>query len=392
MRTVTAKAHFFSMQTVFSAVLMLTLVPIWISSLFSLAQAIIQNHAFRVDEYCEKLPFRMELLEYFSTVQLLLGKHEISDFAYYKDPDGYIHYSSFYRDENTPIFTFAQRLAKLQKISEGSGTKLLFVMPPGKYDLMDYSQNSAELLNNPSDLIDEMLLYLSRLQVNTLDLSNMENAQFYKTDHHWTIDTAFEAARYLAAAIYEKFEDNLDPTNYYLNPGYYNKIGSDASMLGSMGRKTGVPFSGVDDFSVLLPKFSSSYERRVISGDEEVVMRGDIEQTLINLNYLEEDDIYKRSSYSVYLDGIREQNHIVNLSARNHRTALIIHDSYFSPVICFLAPMFWKIDTIYNLQLGKSADLASVIKNNTYDYIIFEVYPFNLSEDSFQFFKEEKGI
>lgn len=392
MHTVIVKVRFISMQTIFSVVLILTLLPMWISSLFIFTQEVFHKSPFRITEYYEKLPFRMELLEYFSAVQRLLGKHEISDFTYYKDLDGYMHYSSFYRNDSIPVFTFAQRIAKLQKVSEGRGTKLLFVMPPGKYSLTESKQTDAELLNNPSDKIDEMLLYLMRLQVNILDLSNMENAQFYKTDHHWTVQTAFEATRYLTEAIYEKFGDNLDPTDYYLNLKYFEEIDSGESMLGSMGRKAGASFSGTDDFSFLLPKFASTYERRIISDCTEEVMYGSIEQTLMNLKYLEEEDIYRRSSYSVYLDGIKEQNHIVNLSARNSRTALIIHDSYFSPVICFLAPMFWKIDTIYNLELGKTVDLESVLKNNTYDYIIFEVYPFNLDEDSFQFFKEEKGI
>lgn len=392
MHAVIVKVRFISMQTIFSVVLILTLLPMWISSLFIFTQEVSHKSPFRITEYYEKLPFRMELLEYFSAVQRLLGKHEISDFTYYKDLDGYMHYSSFYRNDSIPVFTFAQRIAKLQKVSEGRGTKLLFVMPPGKYSLTESKQTDAELLNNPSDKIDEMLLYLMRLQVNILDLSNMENAQFYKTDHHWTVQTAFEATRYLTEAIYEKFGDNLDPTDYYLNLKYFEEIDSDESMLGSMGRKAGASFSGTDDFSFLLPKFASTYERRIISDCTEEVMYGSIEQTLMNLKYLEEEDIYRRSSYSVYLDGIKEQNHIVNLSARNSRTALIIHDSYFSPVICFLAPMFWKIDTIYNLELGKTVDLESVLKNNTYDYIIFEVYPFNLDEDSFQFFKEEKGI
>lgn len=392
MNAVMAKARYVSMQTIFSVVLIITLLPMWVDSCVYFAQGIFRNYSFQQDEYYKNLPFRMSLLECFSSFQSLLGKREISDFAFFKDSNGYLHYGGFYRNENIPIFSFAQRITRLQNFAESKGTKLLFVMPPGKYDLVKSKYYDAELLNNPGDKIDELLMYLNRFGVETLDLSNMENAEFYKTDHHWTIKTAFAATQQLAEAIYKQFGDKLDPTDYYLNLKFYDELSADKNMLGSMGRKAGRAFSGVDEFSVLLPKFFGAYERTVISGDIEEITRGGTKETLINLEYLEEKDIYKRSSYSIYLDGIKEQNRIVNLTARNNRTALIIHDSYFSPVICFLAPMFWKIDTIYNLEVGKAVDLETVIKDKTYDYIIFEVYPFNLNEDSFQFYMEENGI
>lgn len=392
MHTMPAKLRFFTMQTVFSVVLIATLFPIWVNSCVYTASELFRNHTFQMNEYYESFPCRMIFLEYFSLFQSMLGKQEISDFTYYKDTNGFLHYSSFYRNEKNSVFTFAKRVAKLRELTAKKGTKLLFVMPPGKYDLTESVRNDVKWLNNPSDKINEMLMYLHRLNVNTLDLSDMKDAEFYKTDHHWTIKTAFEATRYLADAIYEQFGENLDPTDYYLNLKYYEEICADKSMLGSMGRKAGASFSGVDEFSLLCPRFPSNYERKAISGDREEITHGGIKETLMNLEYLNETDIYKRSSYSVYLDGIKEQNKIVNLSARNNRTALVIHDSYFSPVICFLAPMFWKIDTIYNLEIGKTVDLDAVINHNRYDYIIFEVYPFNLNEDSFQFFQEEKGI
>lgn len=392
MRTMPVKLRFFTMQTVFSVVLVITFLPMWLSSCVYTVRELFHGHTFQMNEYYENLPGRMLLLEYYSFFQSMLGKQEISDFTYYKDSNGFLHYSSFYRNEKNSVFTFAKRVAKLQELTEQRGTKLLFVMPPGKNDFSESSLINAKWINNPSDKIDEMLLYLHRLHVKTLDLSNMKDAEFYKTDHHWKIKTAFEATKCLAEALYEEFGDNLDPTDYYLNLKYYDELSADKRMLGSMGRKAGVSFSGTDEFSLLCPKFSSDYERKVISGDKEEVTRGGIRETLMHLEYLNETDIYKRSSYSVYLDGIKEQNKIVNLTARNNRTALIIHDSYFSPVICFLAPMFWKIDTIYNLEVGKTVDLEAVINNNRYDYIIFEVYPFNLNDDSFQFFKEEKGI
>ncbi len=389
MHTVTAKVRYVSMQMVFSVMLILSLLPMWVYSCVYFAQRIFQNCPFRQEEYYESLPFRMSLLEWFSSFQSLLGKQEISDFAFFKDSNGYLHYSGFYRNDDISVLSFAQRIARLQKFAESKETKLLFVMPPGKYDLVKSTTNDTEWLNYPGDKIDELLMYLNRFEVKTLDLSDMDNAEFYKTDHHWTVKTAFEATKQLAETIHKQFGDNLDPTDYYLNLNYYDELSADKNMLGSMGRKAGRAFSGVDEFSVLCPKFFGTYERMVLSGDKEEITRGDIKQTLINLEYLEEKDIYKRSSYSVYLDGIKEQNRIVNLTARNNRTALIIHDSYFSPVICFLAPMFWKIDTIYNLEVGKTVNLETVIKDKTYDYIIFEVYPFNLNENSFQFYKED---
>lgn len=387
MRHFLLKNELHLLPRIYSVMLIISLMPMWMFSCCFLKHVLTEHQGFSSEAYCESIPFRMKLLEYYSSVQSLLHKSEIADFACVKDAQGNLHYSCFYSERDADIFLYAQRLARLNRSVSEKGTRLLFVMPPGKYDLKESSDENL-WLNDPSKKVEELLFYLSRLGVDVLDLTDME-ASFYKTDHHWTVSTAFEATKCLVQTIYEKYGDNLDATDFYLNPLYFEKKHYEDNMLGSMGRKTGISFSGTDDFSVFFPKYPMYYERTVISEKGEETMSGDILQTLVKLQYLDEPNIYERSSYSAYLDGIKTQNKIVNLMARNHRTALIVQDSYFSPVVCFLAPMFWKIDTVYNLEVGKSVRLESLISENTYDYILFEVYPFNIHAEAFQFFEEE---
>lgn len=384
--TVKTKSDYLIQFFAFSFILALILY--WILSVRWLAGKFMEKETPTTAEYYEAIPFRRGLLEMYSRIQSWMGKQEISDFELYKDKQGNLHYISFYKTEDADVFSYAQRIARVKRYTQDAGTKVLFVMPPGKYDLAEHPGENYVWLNSPTEKIDELLMYLIRLGVDVLDLSDMKDAEFYKTDHHWTVQTAFNATVDLADAIFDKFGDSLDPSNFYLNLGFFDTIHLDENMLGSMGRKAGAPFSGVDDFEVLLPKFSSLYERTIISNNERRTIQGDLNHSLVNLQYLEEDDIYKRSSYSVYLDGIKTQNIILNQMARNNRTALIVHDSYFSPVVCFLAPMFREIHTVYNLEIGKSVNLEQILRENEYDYIIFEVYPFNVDDEAFRFFEE----
>ena len=68
---------------------------------------------------------------------------------------------------------------------------------------------------------------------------------------------------------------------------------------------------------------------------------------------------------------------------------LFIRDSYFSPVIAFFAPLCGEIDAVWSLEAVDDLDTQTMVLENQYDYIIMEVYPFNISAEAFQFFTEQ---
>ena len=51
--------------------------------------------------------------------------------------------------------------------------------------------------------------------------------------------------------------------------------------------------------------------------------------------------------------------------------------------------MCGEIDAMWSLENMDELDIESYIKNNRFDCIIIEMYPYNIGDDAFQFFQED---
>ncbi|MDE5939285.1 MAG: hypothetical protein K2H37_09415 [Lachnospiraceae bacterium] len=341
---------------------------------------------------------RMEFIETYSYIQALLDKREFNNFSYIKDEDGYLHYASFFREDTNDIEEYARRLRRLQDCVEPKGTKVLFFVTPGKYVRGETDFRTGMPVNDPDTIVDEMLFYLNRYGVETVDcrkyipnetLSIQE--AFFKTDHHWTIPAAFAATQVLVEQMNEKFGAGLDPDGFYMDPANYESVTYHQGMLGSMGRKTGANFSGLEDFEALWPTFENKYDRHCMGvTDVTQHFRGDTTESLMDVDVLlENGDIYSDSQYSLYLNGLRPYEHIVNEDNPDGVKIFAIRDSYFSPMMVFLAPMCSELDAIWSLEESHVLDIESYVRENEFDYIIMEIYPYNINGDAFNFFKGE---
>ena len=340
---------------------------------------------------------RMNFIESYSYMQVLLGKNEFNNFVDIKDKNGYIHYASFFQEDDPEMFEYARRVKRLQDYVKPYGTKVIFMVTAGKYVEGQTEFATGLPVNNPNSKIDELLFYLNRLGINTIDcrkfVPNEEvpyEKAFFKTDHHWTVPAAFEAAKVLIRSIDEFYGENLDPENYWLNRDNFEEVTYYHGMCGSMGRKTGGNFVGLDDFTAYWPKYQMQFYRECIKDNGETQeFEGDISEVLMDRDVLlKEEDIYTLSQYSLYLNVIRTYEHIENLEQQNAPTMLAIRDSYLSPVITFIAPMFSKIDAIWTLETFEDIDIETYVKDNRFDYIVVEVYPYNINSDAFNYFKE----
>lgn len=341
---------------------------------------------------------RMEFIETYGFLQVILDKRESNDFSYIKDEDGFLHYATFYREEDTRLFEYAMRVKRLQNYVARNGTKVLFVVPPGKYDRTWTEFRTGMPVNDPSYIVDEMMFYLNRLGIETLDLREcMPNEDisydemFFKTDHHWTIPAAFSATKILTDKFRESFGEVLDPGGFYMDKNNYETVTYQAGMLGSMGRKTGVNFSGVEDFTALWPKFDGHFTREsMMDAGYRETQEGDFSEVLMSPDVLtKKTDIYSDSQYSLYLDGLRIYEKIINEDKPDGCRLFFVRDSYFSPVMAFMAPMCGEIDAIWSLEESDELDIESYLKENTFDYVIIEIYPYNINSSAFNFFRDE---
>ncbi len=340
---------------------------------------------------------KMNFIESYGFVQVLLDKRESNNFSYIKDEEGFLHYAAFFREEDDRMFEYATRVERLKDYVEPKGTKVMFVVPPGKYDPAWTKFRTGMPVNDPSANVDELLFYLNRLGVECLDLrQSMPNATlsyeetFFKTDHHWTIPAAFCATQELVRAIEERFGENLDPEGYYMDLSNYDKVTYRSGMLGSMGRRTGAAFCGIEDFTALWPKYEGRFTRECMAESGRTVKeKGNFVKALMDTKVLtEKTDIYSDSQYSLYLNGLRIYEKIQNEENPDGAKILMIRDSYFSPVMAFMMPMCGEMDAIWSLEETEVLDIESYVKEHDFDYIIVEVYPYNINSKAFNFFKE----
>ena len=55
----------------------------------------------------ENLLGRVNFIETYGFIQVLLDKKECNNFTYIKDEEGYLHYATFYRDADSQLFNYA---------------------------------------------------------------------------------------------------------------------------------------------------------------------------------------------------------------------------------------------------------------------------------------------
>ena len=338
---------------------------------------------------------RMDFVEVASYANVILDKRESENFEYIKDEDGSLQYASFFMESPEQEFDYAMRILRLKEFAEAYGTDVLVVIAPQKYIPSMDRLRSGMPAYDPSEEVNEFMFYLNRLGIDTLDLGaripndevSYEDA-FFKTDHHWTVDAAFSATEMLVDTLNDNYGYDLDAETY-LSRDMYTQLMYHQGMLGSMGRGTGACFSGLDDFNMYVPNFEMNFYRKTIEDDQYVESEGDMVGTLILPHYLyREEGIYKDSQYSVYLDGIHNYDQIINLDNPDGLKVFMVRDSYFSPVVTFMAPMCGEIDTIWSVEDTDLVDIEEYIRNNRFDCIILEYYPHNMKDEAFDYFME----
>ncbi len=101
---------------------------------------------------------------------------------------------------------------------------------------------------------------------------------------------------------------NLDENHYYRDKENYNSIVYPKSFLGSMGRKTGILYGGIDDFTLIYPKFKTNYTYYTDSKSQKFELKGRFEESLI-LSYPFNADLNlmdgQSDKYFTYLLGNR---------------------------------------------------------------------------------------
>ena len=148
----------------------------------------------------------------------------------------------------------------------------------------------------------------------------------------------------------------------------------------------------MEDYILLIPKRNYSFSVHFRSQNKELrnCSYGDFE-SLLFYNNLQNNNVYNKSSYSIYTDGDTIAN-IENLTINNNLKILTIGDSFTDVVEPFLCLAVEHLDTI-DLRQFTGSLVNWIHKNGPYDYIICLANTGSISqqiqwethEDSFDF-------
>lgn len=268
--------------------------------------------------------------------QGLMGKKCIIDPGYQvtKLDNGYLAYTVFNNGGYQRDYTeYVGKLEHLEKQLNENGIHLTFsnviernplydLKMPYKYLTVD--QSITELPDLLSDKGMSAINMMNSIQNSDIDHYSL----FYKTDHHWNVYGGFYAAQLLIDELGYETDEQIK------NISSYTAKNTESCFLGSLGRRVGPIYGGLDDFAVLYPQFETSFT--VTTYDE--VRSGDFANSVIFKEHLpQEDGNISTVAYGAFLGGDFGLQTVKNNMCNNGKKVLLVRDSYGGAVSPYLA-------------------------------------------------------
>lgn len=334
-------------------------------------------------------------IETYGYLQKLMDKKETNNFEVVKAEDGSLHYTYFTTGPND-VQTLAERMERLKNDAESVGSNVMYVMTPDKYIEGVTRFEKGIPYNYANETADLFLDQMRSRQIDTLDFREVmkENGtytqdSFYQTDHHWKVQTAFNAFKSFADVVDEKYNFQFPNKAYYTDINNYNQIIYKNSYLGSMGRKEGILYSGAEDFDFIYPKFDTNYFFYAQGNNDAITANGRFEQSVCFTSMLSGGDIYDAEcdKYFTYMDGNPGFAEITNFDHPDGKKVLFIKDSLMVPVASFFSLGCSKVYMIDPRYYG--GNIQDVIDQYHFDDIFVSFSPQNLTTDFFTFYSDD---
>ena len=269
---------------------------------------------------------------------------------------------------------YVDKIADLKKIYDEIGAKTLYVQTPVK-PIEGYIEMPEGITDYSNINSDNLLSQLQAAGIKTLDLreniktSGIDYSElFYNTDHHWKTETAFWAAGEVKNYLNEEFGLNLDPNNFYTNSDNYQSIFYEKNFLGSQGRRVGKYYGGVDDYTLMLPKYDTDYSVTINKSNNSSHIDGTFEEAIVKYDLVNAKDIFT-NRYAAYFGADYPEVIVKNNKADNDLKVLIFKDSFGIPFSAFFSTMVSEtrlMDTRYY-----TGDLESYIREYNPDVVIY---------------------
>ncbi|NMC55769.1 MAG: hypothetical protein GYA50_00925 [Eubacteriaceae bacterium] len=284
-------------------------------------------------------------------------------------------YLTFVYQKSKNISQYEKNMIELNTYLKQKDIALLYVQAPDKIDKFD-NQLPTGVDDFTNSDADEFLKAIRSAGVDTMDFrdiihdSNINHYEmFFKTDHHWKPEAGLWATGKLCEKLAADYNFKIDTQLY--DPKNYNVEVKKNWFLGSQGKRVGLYYGGVDDISVITPKFETNLEYKIPSN--QIDKTGTFENTLIDYEKINKRDYFNLSPYSSYTGGDFPLS-TVNNKLVSGKKILLVRDSFACVVAPFLSLSCSQLDII-DLRHYTDSTLIQYIDKTNPDIVIFFYNP-----------------
>ncbi|MGI5824914.1 MAG: alginate O-acetyltransferase AlgX-related protein [Bacillota bacterium] len=307
-------------------------------------------------------------------IDIFGGVVNLADMDFVRDTD----YSySVIKDNhgNLQFMTFEAELPEIVRSIDqytALDVPIIYVQPPKKY-IEGYTEFPAAINDQSDENADEIMEFLQEKNIPALDLRSAASEEldpdtiFYSTDHHWTTQTAFWAVGKTVDFVRETVGLDLDPRKYYMNIDNWTQELHEDAFLGSQGRRVGRLYGGVDDFTLIYPKFETDYYITGLKDDAEA--EGSFNEAILEDGLLDFSDSVWTNHYAGYWGGDYSKVTVDNRLNDDGSNILLIKDSYGLPYSAFMSTMVDRM-TIIDLRYFSIGDLSAYVAGSDFDLVI----------------------
>lgn len=290
-------------------------------------------------------------------------------------------------DRAREMIEFARRVRK-----ECDGVHTLYIQAPSKLTVFDLPEGLTDYSNDEADQFLSILedSYL----VDTLDLrpafrEAVENGDaepeelFFRTDHHWTPQGAFLGFQTICEKLKADYGFNIEKE--WVRNRSYTKTYFDGFFLGSMAKRVGSLYAGMDGLEIWSPTFATNFTYTVpLSG---IKREGSFATTLLFPERLVDTNYYIDNPYSIYSGDDYLLARAVNHNNPDAPRLLILRDSFGCALTPFLAiassemmavePRAFNSDQDYMIEYINWLDPDLIIVINTTSSLrVDNLYPY----------------
>lgn len=288
-----------------------------------------------------------------------------------------------YRDTSNLANSIKQFNSHLKE----NDVKFVYIQLPMKVDLENsliYDGYVNYANQNANELLGKLGNDVSFIDMRKYIVSTPEQVEkyFYRTDHHWNTYGAFEAYKVVLNYLDEEFsEQDFDLSNADINN--WNATVYEDWFLGSLGKRVGKLYAGVDDLTLLTPKFDTDMSMYVTNHRK--FFNGNFENAVMDNSYLDKRDYFHENPYCSYIGGDYPLVNHINNNASNDLKVLIIKDSFSLPLQAFLSTSVKELDVI-DARYFTECTIAEYVNVSKPDIVIMSINPSVFGETKYQKF------